>query len=704
MLFKVLTVSKSPGISSGLTYESDQDIAVGSPVRVPLRNKTVDGIVIDVLKEKESEDFDVKKIRGLIGDQPLLTQGQIQTLRWMANYYCCSLRHALSVFLPSGPWDQLLPQPKTYYKLISDLDVRGKKQQETIDYLRSKDRVKESVLRSETGTAKQTIRSLIDKGIISEEIILESSPDRSLPKLTRPKLTKDQQVAYESITGDDRPSLLFGITASGKTEVYCQLVADVIEAGKQAIVLVPEILLTEHCIHRFEKLIDRKNISIIHSRLTSTEKRDEWRRIHRGNVSLVIGSRSALFSPLPNLGLVIIDEEHEWTYKNEQTPRYHARETAQALCSFSGAKLVMGSATPSIETWSRAKNGSYNLARLSERYAGAELPDVRIIDLAECEFGSMYPFTQPLITAIEERLKKGEQSVLFLNRRGISTALLCLDCRRRIVSPESQLPFTVHKRYDGTEYLLDHTSGLEAALPSKCPGCDSANLRAVGAGTQKIEEILEKRFPNARLLRADSDTLKHPEQMRLLLKKMREGDADILLGTQSVAKGLDLPNVTLAAVLLADIGLSLPHFRAGERIFQLLTQLTGRSGRKKPGEVIIQTFRPDAEEVKCAAEHTTEKYLEDELKLRLYSKYPPACEMVRLIVRGDNAKGRAQMLTKMILQNIKTDADSHVGCSPTIFGGGKVWHVILRGNNLKTIIKSVDLDGIVVDIDPIDLV
>ena len=325
-----------------------------------------------------------------------------------------------------------------------------------------------------------------------------------------------------------KPSLLFGITGSGKTEVYAQLIADAITAGKQAIFLVPEILLTEHCIHRFEELIDPEAIAVIHSRLTPTAKREAWGAIARGEKKLVIGSRSALFAPSRNLGLVVIDEEHEWTYKNEQTPRYHARETAEKLCQLSGAKLVMGTATPSLEAWSRVKGDRYHLARLDERYGGAVLPDVRVIDLATVDFGDLYPFSPPLLDAIDDRLKKGEQSVLFLNRRGLATALLCLECRRRIVSPDSNLPFTVHSSGMGNPYLMDHTSGLRAEIPVQCPHCNSANLHCVGAGTQKIEAILERKFPNARILRADSDTLKHPEQMRLLLKKMREGQADIL--------------------------------------------------------------------------------------------------------------------------------------------------------------------------------
>ena len=282
--------------------------------------------------------------------------------------------------------------------------------------------------------------------------------------------------------------------------------------------------------------------------------------------------------------------------------------------------------------------------------------------------------------------------------------MICLDCRRRMVSPESNLPFTLHRDAQGKPYLLDHTSGIRAEIPSTCPGCGSTRLHAMGAGTQRIEELLAQQFPYARLLRADSDTLTHPEHIRLLLKNMREGKADILLGTQSVVKGLDLPGITLAAVLIADVGLSLPHFRSGERIFQLLTQLTGRSGRAQPGEVIIQTFRPEAPEVMLAASHNTQKFLDDELLLRIKAGYPPAQQIIRFIVREEGAT-RAQSLCrecKNISEKIKQDITVHA--APMLFGGGNKWHVLLRGKNPEAVLGKLDLTGVIVDVDPVECV
>ncbi|MBI3331917.1 primosomal protein N' [Candidatus Peregrinibacteria bacterium] len=708
MRYLVLPSSRSSGIGNGLTYEAN-DVKVGSAVRVPLRNKLVEGIVFDVIQERASVEYDVKQVKEILGDAPLLTDVQLRLVRWVAEEYCCSLRAALSVFLPPPPWSALLPADITGYALKGSIPehLRSKKQMHVLEYLQGKDWVSIDNLKGGTGVTKPVLDALLKQDLIEKSLQKESSTEtkNQKPKTNQPILTEAQKSAYESMRADPRPSLLFGITGSGKTEVYAQLIADTIEAGKQAILLVPEILLTEHSIHRFRNLIDPEYIAIVHSRLTPSQRRETWKKIHRGEISLVIGSRSALFSPLSKLGLVILDEEHEWTYKNEQTPRYHARETADALCRFTGAKLVLGTATPSLESWARAKAGRYHLARLPERYKNQPLPAVRVIDLAEARFGAMYPFSPPLLTAIEERLKKGEQSVLFLNHRGTATSLLCLQCRRRIVSPESQLPFTVHEGRDGKPFLLDHISGVSAPVPSECPSCHSTNLLAVGAGTQKVEALLRKQFPTARLLRADSDTLEHPEQMRLLLEKMRDGRADILLGTQSVVKGLDLPNVTLAAVLVADIGLSLPHFRAGERIFQLLTQLTGRSGRAKLGEVIIQTFRPNAPEILAAAKHKTEPYLEQELKLRLYTGYPPATRMIRLIFRGSDAKLRAEKLHIAVLQTIaRQSLTAKASVAPTLFGAGKVWHVLLSCEEPRKIITQLDLTDVVIDVDPIECV
>lgn len=713
MFLTVVTASKSSAIGKGLTYETDNssqaqnDIRPGSIVRVPLRKSIVEGIVMDVMQKKIQTEFDLRSIKDVIGNSPLLSEAQMKTVRWMSEYYCCSLRQALQVWLPAPPWSRLLPADIVMFKAAKNILPRGKKGQTVMEFMNGKDWLPRDQIIHETGASPAVLKRLVEQNFLKQEkqkpsAIRNPQPATATNHLT---LTPAQQNIYQQILTDPRPSLLFGITSSGKTEIYASLIADTIQKGKQAILLVPEILLTENVIDRFLQLLPRDQIAVLHSRLKPGQRKEEWKRIHRGDVSLVIGSRSALFAPLHSLGLVILDEEHEWTYKNEQTPRYHARETAEALCRHSGAKLLLGSATPSLESWSRAKTGTYHLARLPDRYNNNALPMVRVIDLAEAEFGSNYPFTPDLITAINARLQKQEQCVLFLNRRGMASALLCLQCRRRVISPESQLPFTVHHRANGTPYLMDHTTGTTGAVPALCPHCGSAKLHEVGAGTQRIEMILKKLFPRARLLRADTDTLETPEQMRSLLQKMKGGEADILLGTQTVVKGLDLPNVTLAAVLIADIGLSLPHFRAGERILQLLTQLTGRSGRAKPGDVIIQTFRPDAPEIVAAAKHETERYMDDELRLRTHAGYPPMSSMIRLLLRGPDAEARTKSVkSELLKENLRLGNTMKISYSPTLFGGGREWQILLRGPNPKDLLTPSILKQAIADVDPMDTV
>jgi primosomal protein N' (replication factor Y) len=708
MFCTVVTASKSPGIGGGLTYETDETLYAGSAVRVPLRNTFVEGIVLDVTTERAKQEYDFKKISDVLSRNPMVSEAALRTAQWMAEEYFCSLRMALSVWLPASPWSSVLPKDIVgYYLKRSDTaSIRGKKQQAVVEYVMGKEWVSREVLRAETGATSSVIAALLERGVLAEERRKEDVGlplNRPSPLRSEPILTPAQEAVYESIKQDMRPTLLFGITGSGKTEIYAKLIADAVRQGKQAMLLLPEILLTEHFIDRFQALLDRDSIAVVHSRLTPAERRELWKRIHQGAISLVIGSRSALFSPLRNLAVVVVDEEHEWTYKNEQTPRYHVRATAEVLCRNAGATLVFGTATPSLEAWSRAKSGRYHLARLPMRYKEQALPDVKVVDLAEVQFGTLYPFSPTLIEAIRVRLERKEQTVLFLNRRGVASALLCMQCRRRVISPESQLPFTLHHTRTGRPYLLDHTSGVIAEVPSECPHCKSPKLNAVGAGTQRIEILLEKLFPKARLLRADADTIQEPEEMRSLLWKMRNNEADILLGTQSVVKGLDLPNVTLAAVLIADVGLSLPHFRAGERIFQLLTQLTGRSGRAKAGEVIIQTFRPEALEVAAASKHETEKYMENELKIRSFSGYPPFTRMIRLLFRDDDAEAQAKKAqaaaVKLVLQD---GSDVRVSVSPTFFGGGKVWQVLMRGADPAAIVRQMDQRTLSVDVDPME--
>lgn len=646
MRWLVLPLSRSQAIGNGLTYVSNDDrVRPGVLVRMKLRGKATQGIVVAEDRASTLDESKILPIDTVERELPLLPAHALATLRWMAKKYRVTQRQALTPFLPPSPWHRVFLQER------------------------------------------------------------EEEPSTSVPP-PGPDLTPAQRTVVDGILspeGAEKPTLLFGVAGSGKTEVYAELVRATLAAGKQAIVLVPEIFLAEHIVERLLKRLPADRAVVLHSKLSDTQRRAAWLDVRTGRARIVIGPRSALFAPCGELGLVILDEEHEWTYKNEQTPRYHARETAEELCRNAGARLVLGTATPSLESWDRARSGRYRVARMAERYGGAEFPAVRIVDLAEVD-GKQYPFSTPLLLAIDARLRAKEQTVLFLNRRGLSTGVLCLDCRKRLVSASSQLPFAVHRDGSGRPYLLDHLTNQRAEMPATCPHCGSAKLHPVGAGTQKVEEILKTRFPDARIARADTDALSNPADMRDLFARLAAGDVDILFGTQMVAKGIDVPGVTLAAVLVADVGLSLPHFRAGEHAFQLLAQLTGRSGRKHPGEVIIQTYRPDAPEVVAAATHRTEEYLRAELDARTMLGYPPATDMVRFIVPGPGADAKARALRDELAKRIASaNATATATASQTFYGAGAQWHVILKGTGLPPLLDGLDLDGISVDVDPMDL-
>jgi primosomal protein N' (replication factor Y) len=705
----VVTASRAPVLAGGLMYESGDGVVVpGSLVRIPLRNAIVDGIVVATnveLPAREDQGFTLHTIAEVVGNRSILPAPHVELLRWMARTYRCSLRFALSAFIGSPPWRNLLPSPRSTITLASadHATVKGAAKQRAILFLTTNGPTARDVLLARAHVTNTTLNTLIADGIIRET--KEENDEPEPLTIERPILSDIQGKAVDQIRMDARPALLFGVTGSGKTEIYADLIADALAPGGQALVLLPEILLTEHLVGRFARLLPSEKIAVLHSKLSSGERRRTWRAIASGEIRLVIGSRSALFAPLVHLKLIVIDEEHEWTYKNEQTPRYVTRDAAQVLAKAAGARLVLGSATPSLEAWHAATNGVFNLVHLPVRYGGQSMPTVRIVDLATSDCGDTYPLTPSLREAIGDRLQRREQSILFLNRRGSATAVLCLDCRTRLLSPDSNLPFAVHRGSDGRPFLLDHTTNRRADLPVKCPHCGSARLYEIGAGTQRVEEFLRKIFPTARILRADRDTMATAEDIRSLLRTMENGEADILLGTQSVVKGLDLSRVTLAAVLLADTGLSLPHFRAGERVFQLLMQLTGRSGRAKPGEVIVQTYRPDALEVQAASKHDTEGYLMQESRIRSALGYPPNTRMIRFLFDGPDARTRAEATVCLLMDASGKDLVTRASAAPTYMGAGRTWHVLARTQDPATLLDRIDpkaLYAVTVDIDPVD--
>ncbi|GFH40730.1 primosomal protein N' [Lactococcus insecticola] len=486
--------------------------------------------------------------------------------------------------------------------------------------------------------SRDVVKFFIGNGVLTlSDVEVSRSQDyfENIETDTQKTLNAEQKAAYEAIiTSQDKPFLLEGVTGSGKTEVYLQVIAHVIDAGKTAIMLVPEISLTPMMTSRFIARFG-ENVAIMHSGLSDGEKYDEWRKIAAGKAKVVVGARSAIFVPLANIGAIIIDEEHETSYKQDSNPRYHARDIALLRAQYHGAALVLGSATPSLETRARAQQGVYQLLRLTQRAnQAAQIPEVRLLDMRKHLNDKSASFSQVMLDKIAEKVSKKEQVVLMLNRRGYSSFIMCRDCGFVPECPNCDISLTLHM---DTKTLNCHYCGHTQGIPYTCPNCQSNKIRYYGSGTQKVEEELQELMPEARILRMDVDTTKKKGAHERILSSFGAGQADILLGTQMIAKGLDFPNVTLVGVINADTALNLPDFRASERTFQLLTQVAGRAGRaEKSGEVLIQTFNPDHYAIKLAQTHDYEQFYQTEMAFRRKLAYPPYYFTVQLVISHKN--------------------------------------------------------------------
>lgn len=468
------------------------------------------------------------------------------------------------------------------------------------------------------------------------EVYRDPYADKVIAPSTSLQMTNEQQIAYEQITEaikEEKPTtfLLEGVTGSGKTEVYLQTIDYALQKGKTAIMLVPEISLTPQTVHRFKSRFGDQ-VAVLHSGLSQGEKYDEWRKIERKEAKVVVGARSAIFAPLENIGLIIMDEEHESSYKQEETPRYQARDLAIWRANYHHCPVILGSATPSLESRARAQKGVYQLLRLTQRAnQAASLPHVEIVDMRkELQAKSSSSFSRLLLTQMEERLKKDEQIVLMLNRRGYSSFVMCRDCGYVLPCPNCDISLTLHM---DNKKMKCHYCGHEEPIPHECPVCGSDKIRYYGTGTQKVEEELQKLFPEEKIIRMDVDTTRKKGAHEKLLAQFGQKEARILLGTQMIAKGLDFPDVTLVGVLNADTSLNLPDFRSSERTFQLLTQVSGRAGRaEKAGEVVIQTFNPDHYAIVLAQAQDYEGFYQREMYVRHQGDYPPYYYTIQVAV------------------------------------------------------------------------
>ncbi|MGM0873616.1 MAG: primosomal protein N' [Bacillota bacterium] len=549
--------------------------------------------------------------------------------------------------------------------LIDQLPANAKKQIEIITFLIT-NQVSELPLQDlliEANTSDASVKALISKGILVEEIkevYRDPYQDRNFEKTLPLQLNSEQQQAMTPILTSIKENmhdvfLMYGVTGSGKTEVYLQSIEEVLNNGKEAIVLVPEISLTPQMVHRFKGRFGSK-VAVLHSGLSTGEKYDEWRKIQRKEVQLVVGARSAIFAPFENLGMIIIDEEHESSYKQEENPRYHARDVAIYRAKLHKCPVVLGSATPTLESFARSQKGVYKLLTLKERVNKRSMPSVNIVDMRdELRNGNRSMFSNALIEKLTERLDKGEQSVLFLNKRGYSSFVICRDCGYVIQCPHCDISLTYHRH---GQQLKCHYCGHEEHMPNVCPECQSEHIRFFGTGTQRVEEELVKVLPHSRIIRMDVDTTGRKGSHEKLLTKFGNKEADILLGTQMIAKGLDFPDVTLVGVLSADTMLHLPDFRAAEKTFQLLTQVSGRAGRHElPGEVIIQTYTPEHYSIQLASQYDYNSFYEQEMHTRKNHAYPPYYYLTLLTVSHPEIT-KVVSVTEKIVQFLRRNVEN----------------------------------------------
>lgn len=525
---------------------------------------------------------------------------------------------------------------------LASFPAKAQRQKEVLQYIVEMEDflpISQKDLLQTLGVTAGTVKALADKGLITledVEVFRDPYRGRHFTPSAPLALTPEQQAVYRSIVRklDERKHgafLLHGVTGSGKTEIYLQTIQRCMDQERQAIVLVPEISLTPQMVERFKARFGDR-VAVMHSRLSDGERYDEWRKIREGRASVVVGARSAVFAPFDRLGLIIMDEEHESSYKQEETPKYHARDVAIHRASLTGAAVILGSATPSLESYHAARSQAQDdfaphLLEMPSRALGNQLPAVQVVDMREeLREGNRSMFSRSLHAAISARLERGEQTVLLLNRRGYSTFVMCRSCGYVAGCPECDISLTYHQKSNN---LRCHYCGYAAQAPEVCPDCGSEHIRYFGTGTQRVEEELAKLFPGIRVIRMDVDTTTEKGSHEKLLKQFRDKKGDVLLGTQMVAKGLDFPDVTLVGVITADSALNLPDFRAAEKTFQLLTQVAGRAGRHQlPGEVVIQSYTPEHYSIIHASSHDYLSFVKDELKHRKALHYPPYCRLI----------------------------------------------------------------------------
>ncbi len=666
-----------------LDYAIPEDIkhlvARGCRVEVHMRQRLVSGTILELAAPDPDWAHRLRPIARLVDEQPVISEKLMDLAEWASSYYAVPTEQMIRCMLPLAVRQEKHDEKKRKIAILQDwpsdeelnkINARAPRQASILRYLHQSED-KRAPLSEIGGSAALTpCRALEKRKLIRlEEETVHRDPvgDETFSKSSPLTLNVEQQAAYDAIlleldAEDKKPILLQGVTGSGKTEVYLQAAAETIARGKGVLILVPEISLTPQTMARFKSRFadDPKSVAILHSAMSDGERFDEWHSIRRGVARVAIGPRSAVFSPVNNLGLIIVDEEHDSSYKQENSPRYHARDLAVLRAHMEGATIVLGSATPSLESHHNVLKDKYKLLRIDQRADGQRLPLTRVLDMRTEVKDKQYLgiLSERLRVAIDERLAKSEQVILLLNRRGFARSLQCEECGYVAHCEHCEMPMTYHL---SENRLICHICGYRAVVTPRCPSCSNAELKLIGFGTQKVETVLRRAFPKARLRRIDADVTSRKNALRDILADFRAHRIDILLGTQMISKGLDFPGVTLVGVLNADQGLNAPDFRAGERTFQLLTQVAGRAGRGElDGEVIIQTHSPHAPAIQYARRHDTDGFSEHELGLRQVLQQPPYTHMAMLTTRSESEslaefsiKSLHQFLSKSLPEGVQ---------------------------------------------------
>jgi len=692
------------------------DVRPGCRVRVPLRRKSAVGTVLSVGEAEGQADFALRELDSLVEPEPLITPVLLRTGGWIADYYGCSIESVVRSLLPEAVRTEensaktrrvavLASMPDE--TALEKLAKRAPRQHAVLSLLQHAEGRRLPVADLGDGSAA-TLKALEKAGLITLEAEeVRRDPDGDMvEEILESKplaLNPEQAAALEEISKavmepeKAKPILLLGVTGSGKTEVYLQAAQRVIDMGRTVLVLVPEISLTPQTVRRFKARFAamQDQVAVLHSNLSQGERFDEWHRIRKGKARIVIGARSAVFAPLPDLGLILVDEEHENTYKQENPPRYHGRDVAVLRAHFEPCAVVLGSATPSLESWQNCTTGKYDLVRLNQRADGQSMPLVRVVDmrLEKAKMKGGVPIlSDKLRTALEKRLEKGEQCILFLNRRGFARSLQCPKCGHVCQCPHCAVALTYHRT---DERLVCHVCGHQAIVPRKCPECHDPAIILQGFGTQKVEEVLAKVFPSAKFARIDADAMRRKNALRDTLNAFKAHKIDILIGTQMIAKGLHFPNVTLVGILNADLGLHVPDFRAGERTFQLLTQVAGRAGRGDlEGEVIVQTFTPHSPSIQYARKHDFDGFSEQEMEFRHQFSFPPYAHCAVLTARSGHER-RAEFTLQTLHLRLAEDLPAgmvlgEVLPSPLIRSHGQFrFQITLRCHRARTLTRHV---------------